>query len=127
MHPLINRLSRRYLVIIIVLLTAFPGILTGCKLIKSTIRFREDIRSATYMVPAVSGLECRKKLQNVLISMVGIEEVLPDTTKMTITIRYNSRELAQKNILYAISQAGIDVDDILANPRAKAVLPEECR
>ena len=45
----------------------------------------------------------------------------------TIVSSLSDRELAIKNLEYAIAQAGFDVEDTPGNATKKAGLPEACR
>jgi hypothetical protein len=121
-----HRSTKKLLALIFMLFTALGG-LTGCELVKKTIRFREDIRMVTFTVPALAEQECSKRLLNLLRGVGGIQKVIPDRSQLTLAVSYNSRDLGQKNILYSISRAGFDVDDTVADPQAKAKLPEVCR
>lgn len=112
-----------------ILLVLSTGLISapGCSFIKKTVRFREDIRTVTFRVPAVSDVECRRQLLRVLNATGWVKEASTDESEATVTISYNSRELAEKNLLYAISRAGFDVDDVAGDPDAKEKLPETCR
>ena len=116
------------LILVIVLGASFSS---GCDNIKKTsgkmVRFRDDNREVTYQVPALKSQECSGYLLEVLRRINGIEEASPDLENQRITIRYNSRNLGEKNIEYTISGAGFDVNDTPGNANAKANLPESCR
>ena len=99
----------------------------------SCVRPRNDERVVIYSVPGVSGPDCGKELLRVLSRVDGVVktegelDVVIDTTNRTVSVKYNSRVTAQKNIEHAIAAGGFDVEDTPANPTAKAKLPAPCQ
>jgi hypothetical protein len=57
----------------------------------------------------------------------AIVRAQPDVAARTVTVTYNSMRLAIKNIEYAITAAGFDVNEEQARPEARQALPEGCR
>ncbi len=107
--------------------------LNGCspgEFIHKTVRPREDIRQVTFSVPAIGSQDCRSLLLKVLdpfqaTGVVTGADLNPD--QGTLVVTFKSRELAIKNLEYAIAKAGFDIEDTPGNPKAKANLPEACR
>jgi hypothetical protein len=117
----------------IALLVACSGVLytSGCGYLKSRAnhltRFREDDRKVVFTVPALDSPDCSRELLEVLSRIGAVKEAIPDLDAQQVTILYNSRDIAIKNIEYAIAGAGFDVDDSIGNSGKRAKLPEACR
>lgn len=91
------------------------------------VRPRNDIHTHTFRVPKVKSPECGQLILNVLAKVGGITDVKPNSADGTLTISFDSRTTALKNIEFALAEAGFDVDDSVGRPAAKAKLPEGCR
>jgi len=89
-------------------------------------RHRNDVRIVTFDVPALASPECQGVLLQALRSVKGIE-VTPDVEARTLQVAYQSRALEAKNIEYAITAAGFDVNDSSGDPVAKQKLPAPCQ
>lgn len=98
---------------------AFLGSTSAC--------FKEDIRTVVYDVPAMSGSECVKIIQNALGSVDGVLSARPDLVNRTIAVTYDSSKLGIKNIEYVISGAGFDVNNTEGRSGPKESLPAECK
>ena len=96
-------------------------------IIKRILRFRDDDRHVTFSIPELGGTECSKRLLHALNQHNGILNAMPDLTNRTVSVEYNSRITAIKNIEHAISKVGFDVDDTKGNAEAKDKLPSDCR
>lgn len=103
--------------------------LAGTLLLTSAcaVRHREDVRTVDYAVPGLAGPECSKALLSVLSRTGGVIEATPDLANRKVSVTYNSRETAQKNLEHAIAAAGFDVEDTPGDPVAKDKLPANCR
>jgi hypothetical protein len=102
----------------------------GCRpgnFLKETVRPREDIRDVTFRVPAISSPACQTVLQTVLSRSGLVSAMRVDEVAGELTITYNSRYTAKKNIEYEIAAAGFDIDDTPGDPEARQTLPEACR
>lgn len=91
------------------------------------VRPREDIRWVDYSVPALAHPDCANELVRVLTTVEGIVEVNLNLPERSVSIQYNSRVLAQKNIEHAIAGGGFDVSDTPGDPTAKSRLPAPCQ
>ena len=93
----------------------------------SCVRPRDDERLITYSVPGLAGPDCSKELLRIISQIDGVLEAIPNTTTREVSVKYNSRTTAQKNIEHAIAAGGFDVEDTPADPTAKAKLPATCQ
>lgn len=89
--------------------------------------YRKDIRTIQLSVPKLSSKECSQHVLNALSTMEGITNMNIEGTNRILAITYDARKTAFKNIEYAISEAGFDVNDTKGRPTGKAKLPENCR
>jgi copper chaperone CopZ len=91
------------------------------------IRPRNDDITHTFSVPKLTSPECSKIVLDILGQAAGVSKVEPDLQKGALRVTFSTRVTALKNIEYALSEAGFDVDDSIGDPAAKAKLPEGCR
>jgi copper chaperone CopZ len=89
--------------------------------------FRQDIRTFVVNVPQMGSPECSKIIQDALINVEGIHSADPDLHNKSMTITFDSRKLAIKNIEYLIADRGFDANEAQGNPEARAALPPACR
>jgi copper chaperone CopZ len=89
--------------------------------------YRNDVQQVLFTIPALTSEECSRIVLSALAKTDGIMEAQPDLEKATLSIRYNARLTALKNIEYAIAESGFDVNEEIGRPEAKARLPEACR
>jgi copper chaperone CopZ len=89
--------------------------------------FRQDVKTIVVNVPAMKSPECSKIIQDAMLKVEGIEQVTPDVTAHTVTVRFNSTRVAIKNIEFVIATAGFDANSTMAPPETKAALPAGCR
>lgn len=92
---------------------------TGC--------FRKDVRTIELEIPKLTSRECSKYVLNALATIEGVTGAEPNLDSQTLSITYNARLTAFKNIEYAIASAGFDVNDTEGRAEGKAKLPETCR
>lgn len=120
----------KFLAYFIILFSSFGWVLVGCSpggFLEKTVRPREDIREATFWIPAVSSQECLGILHEVLSRSGMVREMRVEEGEGKLTVVYNSRYTAKKNIEYGIAAAGFDIDETVGDPDAKRRLPEACR
>lgn len=103
-----------------VLLFAASLVLTaGC--------YRQDIRTLVVKVPAMASADCSKVIQDALGRIEGVVSAQPNLEEHTMSVTYDARKLAVRNIQYLISGVGFDADDLPGKPDVKAALPAGCR
>ena len=57
----------------------------------------------------------------------GVKDYSFDEKAMTLTLRYNTKQITPEKLREAISNIGFDADDVKANPEAVAKLDYCCR
>ncbi len=67
------------------------------------------------------------RVQTGLSTVAGISAVVIDEKAMTITVTYDSSVTSPEAIRTAISQLGLDADDVKADPEAYAKLDGCCK
>jgi copper chaperone CopZ len=106
----------------ILLLAGAVAIGSGC-----FIRPRDDLHTHAFKVPAIRSPECSNLILGILGKAAGVKNVEPRPSEGTVNVSFDSHFTALKNIEFALSEAGFDVDDSVGRPAAKARLPEACR
>lgn len=88
--------------ILVVALVAGLALLSGCR--------REDVREMTVSMPRL-GESDKAKVVEALAKYNGIrkDSYVWDMSAKTLTLRYDSMQIAQANIRYAISEKGVEV------------------
>ncbi|MBU0678038.1 MAG: heavy-metal-associated domain-containing protein [Verrucomicrobia bacterium] len=89
--------------------------------------FRQNVVSRNFTVPAMKTPECAAIIQDALSGVDGYVSSRPYVESRTITVTYNSRTVAGKNIELTIARAGFDVDDRGADQTARDKLPKACQ
>ena len=84
-------------------------LLTSCLLVFSGCR-REDIREMTVSMPGLTETD-KAKVVEALAKYNGIQKdsYVWDMGAKTLTLRYDSMQIAQANIRYAIDEKGVKV------------------
>jgi copper chaperone CopZ len=90
---------------------------------------KADIRTFTISVPDMKNQACVTVIVNTLMREQAVrgEDVQADLEKRTVTVKYDSLQRAQKNLVFAIAKAGFTANGVPANPDAAKALPPECR
>ncbi len=98
-----------------------PAFIAGC--------FRQDILTVDISIPQMRAPECRRLVLQALgrLEQDAISRADPNIETGILTITYDSRRVALKNIEYAITAAGFDANEEKAPPEARNALPAECR
>ena len=88
-----------------------------------------DMRTVVVRLPQVVNDACEKRVQEAIQPLKGIDRqsIVFDRTARTLTLRYDSMVLANKNIEHAIIASGFDANELTATEAARAALPPECR
>ncbi len=91
----------------------------GCRL--------QDVRTVEINAPQVKTDAARERVMAELQKLRGVElnKTQFDFEKGTVTITYDSMQVAIKNIEFAFLDAGFDANKLKAEPAAKAKLPAE--
>jgi copper chaperone CopZ len=90
---------------------------------------RQDFRTVVVHVPEMKNEACGTLIASTLIQQQGIAaaNIQVDMSRRTVTVRYDSLQRANKNIEFAVANAGFAANSIPANPEAARNLPPECR
>ena len=70
---------------------------------------------------------CEKRIEKAINKLDGIESAELDNETKFVTVKYHSDVLTLDNIKLAISKAGYDADDVLADKEAFEKLPNCCK
>jgi hypothetical protein len=94
---------------------------------------RDDVRVATLRVPQVRNAACEERVRTALQGLRRFDAAYrkPDTLTFdlrtgTLVVSYDSMVVGLKNIEHAILAVGFDVNDLVADPAARAALPPAC-
>ena len=89
--------------------TVYFLLLTSCLLLVSGCR-REDVREMTVSIPGLTEAN-KAKVVEALAKYNGIQKdsYVWDMGAKTLTLRYDSMQIAQANIRYAIDEKGVKV------------------
>lgn len=88
---------------------------------------KHDFRTVVIQVPGLRAPECARIIQNAFSGQPGVRSIKPDFAARTLTIDYDSMQIALKNMEFVIADAGFDANEVPACPEAAAKLPPECR
>ena len=91
--------------------------------------YQEAMRTVVVRLPQVVNDACEKRVLEAIQPLKGIDRqsMVFDRAARTLTLRYDSMILANKNIEHVIIAAGFDANELKADPAARAALPPECR
>ncbi len=105
----------------ILVLLLMVGMAFGCR--------KQDIRMARIHVPQMSGQACADRVVSVVRRVPGVQAdmITVDRERRDVAVPYDSIKLSLKNIEYALAEAGFQANDIPADEKARAALPEDCR
>ncbi len=90
---------------------------------------KQDVRIARIHVPQMSGQVGVDRVVSVVRRVPGVKTdmIAVDRERRDITVPYDSIKLSLKNIEYALAKSGFQANNIPANEKARAALPESCR
>jgi mercuric ion binding protein len=71
--------------------------------------------------------DCMPHIERDLRFTKGVESSKVDVANQTITVYYNAKKTNPAALRKAISNAGFNADDVMANPKAEARLDDCCR
>lgn len=89
----------------------------------------KDIRTVTIRVPEMKNQSCVQIVTEVIARQQGVlrETIAPDPVNRVVIVRYDSMQLAIKNIEHAVADAGFQANEIPADEKARQTLPADCR
>ena len=94
-------------------------LMTGC--------YRQDVMTMEIEISQMRHAECSRIIINALQNVEGIKYVDPDMELRILTVSYDSRTLALKNIEYIIAEAGFTANDWEAEMSKRMRLPSQCQ
>jgi len=95
----------------------FFGPLCGCGRVE-----RETVEIA---VPEMTSPAAAQMVLQQLSGVLGIQDVTPDLTRGTVTVSFESTQIALKNIEHLIADSGFNAGTIPGNPSARKSLPPD--
>jgi copper chaperone CopZ len=87
----------------------------------------KPLQTAKIKTPGVMCEECKNRLTTYLDRYDGIQYLNINFRKGEITVKYLTDRTDIEQIKTAISNAGYDADDVIANPDAYKRLPKTCK
>lgn len=94
---------------------------------------RHDFRTARITVPEMKNKACAEIVHKAVYKELARSKAMPrdtkieiDLTRRTVTVVYESLNIALKNIEFAIAEAGFKANEVPAKPEAVKKLPHEC-
>jgi len=96
------------------LMALMLSLVAGCRV--------SDVREMTVNVPGMNSEDDKKQVQAALEPLIGVvkEKTVFDVAGHTVKVRYDSMQIAHKNIEIAIAEAGFDANGIAAIPKPDA-------
>ena len=90
---------------------------------------KQDIRVARITVPQMGSQACADRVNMIVQRIPGVlgDQVVLDRERRDVAVPYDSIKLSLKNIEYALAKAGFQANNIPADEKARAALPESCR
>lgn len=91
---------------------------------------KTDVRTVVIRVPGMINRQCADIIENALSQArygVRMKSIEQDLASRTIMLKYDSMKLSLKNIEFTIAKAGFQANEVPADPKAAAALPEQCR
>ncbi|MBL7114495.1 MAG: heavy-metal-associated domain-containing protein [Kiritimatiellae bacterium] len=106
----------------IVVLAAMVFVVASCR--------KDDVRTVVIRVPGMHNEACVQVIRRALAPAqygVKMDSIKVDLENRRITLAYDSMKLSLKNIEFMIVKAGFAANEVPADPKAAAALPEACR
>jgi mercuric ion binding protein len=88
---------------------------------------KKVVINATIQTPGVQCEDCKKRIEDDLKRIDGIQKVLVDFRNKRTKVSFFSDRTNIENIKTAIANIGYDADDVTANPESYARLPKKCK
>ena len=89
----------------------------------------KDVRTVTIRVPEMKNQSCVQIVTEAIARQQGVlrETINPDPVNKVVILRYDSMQVAIKNIEHAVAEAGFRANEIPADEQARQALPADCR
>ncbi|NQU39312.1 MAG: heavy-metal-associated domain-containing protein [Lentisphaerae bacterium] len=90
---------------------------------------KQDVRMARITVPQMNSQDCADRVSMILQRIPGVlgDQVAIDRERRDVAVPYDSLKLSLKNIEYTLAKAGFEANNIPADEKARAALPESWR
>ncbi len=88
---------------------------------------KKAVLSATIQTPTIHCADCKKRIEEDLKRVDGIQKVVADFKRKTVKVTFITDRTNLEYIKTAIANIGYDADDVKANPEAYERLPKTCR
>ena len=91
---------------------------------------KDDVRTVVIRVPGMHNEACVQVIRRALAPAqygVRMDSIKVDVENRRITLDYDSMKLSLKNIEFMIAKAGFVANEVPADQKAAAALPEVCR
>lgn len=88
---------------------------------------KKAVVTSTIQTPTVQCESCKKRIEDQLKRVDGIQKVVVDVKKKTAKVTYLTDRTNLENIKTDIANLGYDADDVAANPEAYSRLPKCCQ
>jgi len=70
---------------------------------------------------------CKGTIEEAMSYEKGVKKSVLDVKSKILTVTYNPKKTTPEKIRLALSNAGYDADDVLANPKSYKNLPDCCK
>jgi len=90
---------------------------------------KQDLRTFTIHIPDMKNQACSSIIVNALMREQTIrgDDIKVDLAAQTVTVKYDSLQRAQKNLVFAVAKAGFSANGVPTDPEAQKALPPECK
>lgn len=88
---------------------------------------KKAVLSATIQTPTVHCESCKKRIEDELKRVDGVQKAVVDFKRKTTKVTYITDRTNIENIKTTIANTGYDADDVKADPDAFNRLPKACR
>ncbi len=90
---------------------------------------KHDVRTMWISVPEMKNQACADRIKSALGKVKGVSNMLTEVNigDRTVLVTYESTLMSMKNIEFYIAEAGFAANEVPANKKAQAALPESCK
>lgn len=88
---------------------------------------KKPVQTATIQVPTVNCEDCKKRIEDDLKRVDGVQKIVVDFKRKTAKVTFITDRTNIEYIKTAIANIGYDADDVKANPEAYNRLPKTCK
>jgi len=88
-----------------------------------------DVRTFRIKVPGMKNQACVQLVANAVGKMAGVhrDKIGIDPEEKIVVVTYDHLVTAEKNIEFAVAEAGFDANEVPAKAEAVKALPPECK